>query len=211
MTSVRARERRSDHRRTTVLLIRHGHTDALGSRLVSRLPGYSLNATGRAAVARLRAVLSAQPLAAVYASPLKRTMETATPLAADRGVPVRACDGLLEVDFGEWSGKTFAELDRRKDWRQFNNRRGSAPVPGGESAAAVQVRILACLQDLHRRHPGETIAAVSHADVIRAALLHFTATPLDRWQHIEVAPASITALAIDARNGEVLYHNMCPA
>ena len=105
---------------TVVLLIRHGRTDAVRTRLVSRLPGVHLSDEGRAEVERLREALAGQHLDAVYASPLERTRETAAPLAADRAIDVRLCDGLIEVEFGEWTGRTFAELDRRSDWRRFS-------------------------------------------------------------------------------------------
>ena len=196
--------------RTVVLLIRHGETDAVGKQLVSRLPRVSLNNNGRAEVERLRALLSPEPITTVYASPLERTIETATAIAADHRAPLHVCDGLLEVDFGEWTGKTFSELNTREDWRRFNEERGSAAVPGGESAAAVQTRILACVQRLYQHHPDQTIAAVSHADVIRAALLHYTGTPLDDWQAIEIAPASVSAVAVGAGGCEVLYINRRP-
>ena len=193
--------------RTVVLLIRHGHTDAVGHCLVSRLPGVSLSAIGRAEVERLRAMLSHELISAVYASPLERAMETAERIAHDRGVRVRACDGLNEVDFGEWTGKTFSELSGRDDWRRFNEQRSSAPVPAGEAASTVQARIVRCLRQLHARHPGQTIAAVSHADVIRCALLHYGNRSLDTWQSIEVEPASVSAVSVGTTCGEVLYVN----
>lgn len=193
--------------RTIVLLIRHGRTDAVGTRLVSRLPGYSLNAIGRAEVERLRTALRTERIDAVYSSPLERTRETAAPLAADRALDVRRLDCLIEVDFGEWTGSTFPELDARDDWRHFNEHRSSADVPRGESAPAVQARIVGCLSELHARHPGETVAAVSHADVIRAALMHYAGRSLDEWHQLEIAPASVSAVRLDGTGGEILYMN----
>jgi broad specificity phosphatase PhoE len=192
---------------TVVLLIRHGRTDAVGTRLVSRLPGVPLNAIGRAEVERLRTGLARERIDAVYASPLERTRETAAPLAADRATDVRPCDGLVEVEFGEWTGSTFSELDLRSDWRRFNEHRSRAIVPRGESAPDVQARVLACLRRLHDRHPGETIAAVSHADVIRAALLYYAGKSLDEWHQMDIAPASVSAVRLHADGGTILYIN----
>lgn len=193
--------------RTVVLLIRHGHTEAVGTQLVGRLPGVSLSLIGRAEVERLRDALSGERIDALYSSPLERTMETAEALGIDRGLPVHRRECLIEVDFGEWTGKTFAELDGRADWQAFNTRRSAAVVPGGESAPAVQARIVSCLQELHARHPAETIAVVSHADVIRAALLHYAGRSLDDWQQLEILPASISAIRFDGTRGDILYTN----
>ena len=192
---------------TVVLLIRHGRTDAVGTRLVSRLPGVHLSAAGRAEIEELRRTLAHERIDAVYASPLERTRETAAPLAADRSLDVRVCHALIEAEFGEWTGRRFSELDRRSDWRRFNEQRSTAIVPGGESAPDVQRRILTCLRQLRRRHPGQTIAAVSHADVIRAALLHYAGRSLDEWQTLEIAPASVSAVRIDDETGITLYVN----
>lgn len=194
-----------------MLLIRHGHTDAVGTRLVSRLPGVALNAAGRADAGRLGAALAREPLTAIYSSPLERAIETARPLAAEHRLLLQPCDGLIEVDFGEWTGQTFAELDGREDWRRFNAHRGSAVVPAGESASAVQARILACIGELQQRHPGETVAAVSHADVIRAALLYYCRISLDDWQQIQVDPASVSAVALGPTDTEILYINQRPS
>ena len=192
---------------TVVLLIRHAHTDAIGTRLVSRLPGVSLNAAGRVAATRLGTVLARELISAVYSSPLERGLETAQRIADARAVPLHACDGLNEVDFGEWTGKTFVELNAREDWRRFNEHRGSAMVPAGESAIDVQSRVLSCIAVLHDRHPGETVAAVSHADVIRPALLHYMGLSLDDWQQIEIAPGTVSAISVDDSGGRVLYIN----
>ena len=179
---------------TTILLIRHALTDAVGVRLTARAPGITLSHAGVAQVQRLCERLRGVPLAAVYSSPLERAVATAEPLAADRLLPVRICDGLNEVDFGDWTGLTFQELEAVPEWQRFNRERASATVPNGETATDVQRRIVATLATLASRHAGEMIAAVSHADVIRNAVLHAAATPIREWQRFEVSPASITAL-----------------
>jgi probable phosphoglycerate mutase len=195
---------------TTILLIRHGMTDSVGVRLTSRAPGVTLSLAGRTQVEQLRTRLREAALAAVYSSPMERTLATAEPIARDRGLPVQTLDELIEVDFGEWTGLTFAELDEREDWQRFNATRGSAPVPGGETAPQVQARIVGALETLARRHAGETIAAVSHGDVIRNAVLHAAGTPIDLWHRFEISPASITAVAIDGSAFRLLTVNERP-
>ena len=180
----------------TVLLIRHGHTDAIGRRLVGRTPGVHLTSAGEAQARRLVDRLSATHLDAIYVSPLERARETAAPLAASRALTPRVLDDLTEVEFGEWTGLTFAELDTREDWRLFTVRRGTALVPGGEPAPAVQSRIVGALERLRRAHPGGMVAAVSHADVIRAAVMHDAGAPLDLIHRFAIMPASITTVLL---------------
>ena len=185
-------------------------TDAVGVRLTSRQPGVLLNVSGLGQVDEMCHHLRDVPLAAVYSGPLERTLATAAPIAATHALEVRTLDGLNEVDFGEWTGLTFAQLSALPDWRAFNDSRAGANVPGGERAADVQHRIITALSDLERRHAGEVIAAVSHGDVIRAAVLHVTATPLNLWHRFEISPASITTIAYDDGNPRLLAVNDVP-
>ena len=193
-----------------VLLIRHGVTDAVGVRLTSRLPGVALNADGTEQVAQVCDRLREVPLAAVYSSPLERARATAEPIARAHALDVIELDALNEVDFGEWTGLTFDELSRLPAWARFNTARADADVPGGERAVDVQRRIIAALDDLQQRHEGAIIAAVSHGDVIRAALLHAAGTSLDLWHRFEVSPASISAIAYAAGYPRLLGVNEVP-
>lgn len=192
-------------RTAVVLLVRHGHTDAVGRRLVGRLPGVHLTSSGLEQARQLVARLAGHDLAAVYASPLERAVETAEPLAASRGLPIRTCDGLTEIDFGAWTGLTFEALDRLPAWIRFNAARGSADVPGGESPLAVQARAVAAVEAIAARHPGATVAAISHADVIRSVILHYTGRPLDRIEEIGFPPAAMAALRIGPGAGGLLF------
>lgn len=218
--------------RCVILLVRHALTDAVDVRLTSRQLGVRLNARGLGQVAELRESLRHVPLAAIYSSPLERALATASPIAATHALEVRALDALNEVDFGEWTGCTLEELSALAAWRDFNAARGSADVPGGERAIDVQRRIVAALDRLRQRHAGAIlpqgtgkgpqqathenkhspiIAAVSHAEVIRAAVLHATATPLDLWHRFEIAPASITTVGYDDGHARLLAVNEAPA
>lgn len=196
--------------RSVILLVRHAVTDAVGVRLTSRQPGVLLNPRGLWQVGEICNYLCDVPLAAVYSSPLERSLATASPIAASHALEVRILDALNEVDFGEWTGLTFDELSRLAGWRDFNQCRANAGVPGGERAADVQQRIVTALDDLQRRHAGEVIATVSHGDVIREAVLHAAATPLDLWHRFEISPASITSIAYDDGNPTLLAVNQVP-
>ena len=180
----------------TILLIRHGDTDAVGVRLTGRSSGVHLNAAGRAQAARIPARLSTLTLAAVYSSPLERARETAEPLATARALRVQVRDDLNEMDFGTWSGAAFTDLAGCPEWARFNAQRSRAGAPGGETAAEVQARITRALETLRTQHPSETVAIVTHADVIRSAVLHCAGAPLDFIHRFEIAPASITTLIL---------------
>lgn len=195
---------------TTILLIRHGHTDAIGRRLVGRTPGVHLTADGREQAVRLVETLRARPIAAIVSSPLERALETAEPLARSRGLAITTDDDLIEVEFGAWTGLTFEELARLPEWVRFNTHRAAADVPGGERPTEVQARIVAAMDRLRQRHPGQTIAAVTHADVIRAAVLHYAGASLDMVHRIEINPASITAVVFVGGEPRLQFVNHRP-
>ena len=128
-------------------------------------------------------------------------------MAQHQSIVTAECADLSDIDFGEWTGKTFAELEGDPRWHHFNRARGSAHVPGGEQPADVQARALAAIARLAARHAGDTIAIVSHADVVRFALLHYTGRPLDLFHRIDVDPASVSAVTLSAAGVQVLYVN----
>ena len=100
------------------------------------------------------------------------------------------------MDFGEWTGRAFADLATDPRWRAFNTARSITTPPAGESMHDVQNRILRVAEDLRARHPGRTVAVVSHADVIRAALCLFAGIPIDMCPRLEVRPASISTVRL---------------
>jgi probable phosphoglycerate mutase len=193
-----------------LLLIRHASTDATGVCLSARTPGVHLNDNGRGEAELLRSRLARAPLSAIYSSPLERAIETAQPIARDHALDVETMEELNEVDFGDWSGRSFDELSIRPDWRRFNERRAAAPVPNGESALDVQRRIVAALDGLRALHCGSTVAAVTHAEVIRLAVLHILAAPINAWQRVEISPASVTAIVFDDGQPRLLTVNAPP-
>jgi broad specificity phosphatase PhoE len=191
----------------TILLIRHAHTDALGHSLSGRKAGVPLSDAGRTAADSLGRALACCPLAAIYTSPLERAVQTAEAIARYQNVPMRQTSELLEIDFGGWTGRTFVDLEHDPAWQRFNARRSTARIPDGEILADVQARIVAAVSRLGARHPGKTIALVSHADVLRFALLHYAGATLDDYARFEVAPASVTALSLTAERTRVVFVN----
>jgi broad specificity phosphatase PhoE len=144
---------------------------------------------------RGRADRKARRIAAVYSSPLERTLETAQPIAESLGCDVRVDDGLLELDVGSWTGLELKAATRRPEWATIQRYPSGFSFPDGESFLAMQARMVGTLDRLRTAHPGETIVAVSHADPIRAAVAHAMGTHLDLFQRVVISPCSLTAIA----------------
>ncbi len=182
---------------TVVLLIRHAENDYVRTgRLAGRLPGVHLNARGREQAQALAEALRETPLAAVYSSPLERALETAQPVAEAHGLEVVVREGLLELDIGAWQGCTLKQLRRRKLWRVVQGTPSRMRFPDGETFLEAQGRVVAELEALAAQHsPKAVIACVSHADLIKLAVAYYLGLPLDLFQRLTIAPASITALA----------------
>jgi len=182
----------------TLYLIRHAAHDHIGRVLSGRMEGLALSDDGRAQAGRLAAMLRDRRFAAIYTSPVQRARETAAAIAAGRDIPVTPASALDEIDFGAWTGQPFAALDGDAAWRRWNDARGAATVPGGETMVQAQARAVAFAQDLAATHDGAAVALVSHCDVIRALLAHALDLSLDRLLRFEVDPASISRVAIEA-------------
>jgi probable phosphomutase (TIGR03848 family) len=192
---------------TTVLLVRHGRTATTGSVLPGRSPGLHLSPEGTAQAGRAAERIAPLSPAAVYASPMERTRETAAPIARASGNRVRTARGLIECDFGEWTGKKLATLRRKAEWKAVQDSPSVFRCPGGESFAEMQQRIWDQLEELVAGHPGETIVAVSHADPIKAAIAMAGGVHLDNFQRLVVSPCSVTALLFGAGAPIVLCVN----
>jgi probable phosphomutase (TIGR03848 family) len=182
---------------TVFFLIRHGENNLLGKRLPGWMPGVHLNPRGQAQAEALARGLADIPIRAIYASPLERTMETARPMAKMRKLRVIARPGLGEVRPGTWEGQPLKSLRRRKLWPVIQFTPSLARFPGGESIAEAQARVAAELDALRQRHPRQTIACFSHGDVIKLAIAHAIGLPLDLYQRLTIAPASVSVLSID--------------
>ncbi|SFP83446.1 histidine phosphatase family protein [Sphingomonas rubra] len=180
----------------TFLLIRHAahiHLDRIFS---GRMAGVPLSEAGEAQAARLGRALAGTAIDLVAHSPLDRTRETAEAIAAaQNGAPALvAVDDLIEIDLGEWTGRPLGSFDDEPAWTAWNARRGSARIPGGETMAEAQGRIVRALATLAAAHDGRTVAVVSHADMIRGAVAHVLGLPLDHLLRFDVDPASVSRL-----------------
>jgi probable phosphoglycerate mutase len=190
-----------------VVLVRHGVTEHTGPILSGRLPGIDLSERG---VAQARATadrLASLPVSAVYASPIERTTQTARHIADRLGLDVRPLPGVIEADYGEWTGGKIADLAKTDEWKVVQVTPSRAVFPGGESLRDMQARTIAALEEVVAAHPNETVVVVSHADPIRSAIAHFTGMHLDLFQRLDVAPASITVLQFSPFGAQLLKYS----
>jgi len=194
---------------TLVFLVRHGQTPTTGKTLPGRAKGLHLADKGREQAANVaeRIAPLAKNVAAVYASPLERTRETAAPIGKAVGQRVRSNRGLLECDFGEWTGAELKTLGKLPEWKQVQRYPSGFRFPGGESFSEMQVRFNGSVAGMVKTHPGKTVVAVSHADPIKAVVAHAMGTHLDLFQRIVVSPCSVTAILYTADGPIVLCVN----
>ena len=181
---------------TTILLIRHGSHDRLDKVLCGRMEGVGLGDAGRAEAARLGGRLKGEGLAAVYSSPLQRARETAEAVASPAGLEPIVDEDLNELDLGAWSGRRFDDLDGDAAWARWNRLRQHSRPPSGETLLEAQVRVARFVERMGDRHADQTLAAVSHADVIKAALCWALGLSLEFHARLEASPASLSRLVI---------------
>jgi len=181
---------------TLVLLVRHGQTPTTGKLLPGRAPGLHLADIGVEQAKKAGERISElKTVDAIYASPLERARETAAPIAAARGMKVQIDKGLLECEFGDWTGAELKNLMKLPEWNTVQRAPSTFRFPNGESFTEMQTRMVSAVDRLRVKHQGGTIVCVSHADPIKALVAHAMGTHIDLFQRIVISTCSITAIA----------------
>jgi probable phosphoglycerate mutase len=181
---------------TVVHLVRHVPHEHQGRIQVGRMGGVEVAEGSPARFEALGRRFAREDLAAVYASPIDRTQQTAHAIADPAGLPVLTREDLNEIDVGEWTGRTFEEIKADPTHDHWNSARSLARCPGGESMLEVQVRMLRWLEMVRSDHPDQAVVAVSHGDPIKSILLYLLGLPLDAYDRIEVEPASVSTVVV---------------
>ena len=192
---------------TLLLLVRHGVTDATGTRLVGWTRGIHLSEAGRRQADAVRDRLADLPLEAVYSSPLERCRETARPLAAARSMSVRVRRQWGEIDYGSWTNRPLRSLARTNLWRRVQSVPSRVRFPDGESFPQARGRIVAALDRIAAEHPGGVVVAVSHADPIKLAIAELAGMHLDMFQRVVIDPGSVSAVWIGDGTPRLLLIN----
>jgi len=185
---------------TTVLLIRHGRTEANTSGILAgRSPGVQLDQVGLTQAGEAGQRVAAIPLRALVSSPLERCRQTAEALTSPRvdGLTTSVDEGLVECGYGDWTGRSLRDLSKEKLWKVVQQQPSAVRFPNGESMREMSARALGSIRDWDERltdeHGEDTVwAAVSHGDVIKAILADALGLHLDSMQRLLVDPASIS-------------------
>ena len=193
---------------TLILMVRHGQTPTTGTSLPGRAPGLHLAETGQQQAEAVAARIAAlDRVDAIYASPLERARETAAPIGKARGLKVGIEKGLLECDFGDWTGSLLKDLMKLPEWQTVQKFPSGFRFPNGESFTDMQSRMVNTLDRLRAVHPGGVVVVVSHADPIKAAVAQAMGTHLDLFQRIVISTCSVSAVAYGTTGPVVLTVN----
>jgi broad specificity phosphatase PhoE len=161
-------------------------------RLTGRGPDGGLTEAGKAQVVAAAARLDGAPLTAIFASPRRRTMESAALVAERFGLQVEEAPALDEIDFGTWTGARFLDLAADKRWSEWNTHRATARCPGGESQSEAQARALAFA--FEAAAGSERPLLVTHCDIIRALICWSERRSLDDIHQGSCEPASLSTI-----------------
>ena len=189
-------------------MVRHGKTPSTGKLLPGRAKGLHLSDTGiQEALVVAERLSKIKKVVAIYASPLERARETAAPIAKALKQKVIINKGLLECDFGDWTGEELAKLMKLPEWSNVQRAPSTFRFPKGESFTEMQTRMVSTLDDLRKKHSGGVVICVSHADPIKAAVAHAMGTHIDLFQRIVISTCSVTAVSYSSFGPVVLTVN----
>ena len=198
----------------TVVLLRHGRSTANTAHvLAGRSRGVHLDDTGREQAERAAERLSGTRLARIVTSPLERCRETARPLRRlHPDVRLSSDRGLVEVDYGGWTGRALKDLAKEKLWRVVQTQPSAATFPDGESLGAMSARVVSAVRRIDaamdaEHGPSAVWVAVSHGDPIKAILADALGMHLDAFQRIHVEPGSISVVRYTPERPFVLMSN----
>lgn len=185
-------------------LVRHcAHAD-VGRVLSGRQAGGALTAEGRAQAHWLAGEIArGEPIAAIHSSPQQRARETAKEVADRLGLTVRVVAALDEIDFGKWTGRSFAELEADQAWQSWNATRSTACPPGGETMAAAVGRAVKHVEAVASGNPKAAVLCVSHCDIIRGVVAHYLGLGLDNLLRFDVDPGSVSTLIVGPWGGRL--------
>ena len=181
----------------TVHLVRHLPHVHQGRIQVGRMDGVRLAEQSERRLPLLSKRFDGVKLAAIYASPILRAQQTARAIADPADLRVQTRPELSELEVGEWTGKTFAELQDDPRYRLWNEARTLSRCPGGETMLEVQARMVRWLEEVRLAYPDGTVAAVSHGDPIKALTLYLLGMSLDFYGRIDPLPGSRTTFEVN--------------
>jgi len=197
---------------TTLFLIRHAEVEARYQGVFGGRIDMDLSPRGQQQATALARYLKHKQFDAIYASPMKRVQQTLSPCLNNGAPQPVILPNLYEVDFGDWTGLTFAEVQERFGARASSwlDQLAAGTIPNAETAAGWRARIEPCVHQLRQRHPNQRVAVFCHGGVIRQMLAILLDLPLPKTAGFEIDYTSITEVEIHSHRAEIQLLNFTP-
>ena len=191
-----------------LILVRHGTCARLDELLLGRAIDAPLDEHGVIQAKAVADYLAQVKRPVLECSPRRRARETAEYIGERLGLIPRLAPALDEIDFGEWAGRSFAELEGDAHWQAWNANRSDTSTPAGENIAAVRTRVTAHLDELRREHPHASLILVTHAEIIRTLVMSWLGFSPDQYGQVPIGTASVTTVAFESVGAQVQELNM---
>ena len=197
---------------TRLFLLRHGEVEARYHRIFGGRIDMDLSPRGHEQAKALAEYLAGTHFNSIYVSPMKRAQQTVAPLATQKGLAATTLAGLHEVDFGDWTGLSWQQVQERFGVSAFDwlEKLEAGEVPGAETGPQYRARIDPCLKQILHDCPGQTVAIVCHGGVIRMLLSLLLELPLPKLAHFDIEYASVTVVEQRSHRSEVSLLNFTP-
>jgi broad specificity phosphatase PhoE len=197
---------------TILTLIRHAEVEARYQGVFGGRIDMEISPRGHEQAAALAQYLKPRSFNAIYASPMKRVQQTLSPYVTNGTPKPVILPELHEVDFGDWTGLNFAEVQERFGTRAsaWLDQLAADAIPNAETAANYRARIEPCVQELLQRHPGQRVAVFCHGGVIRQMLALLLDLPLPKTAGFEIDYTSITEVEVHPHRAEIQLLNLTP-
>jgi probable phosphoglycerate mutase len=176
---------------TTFYLVRHGTNDLIGKAIAGRMAGVHLNSTGREQAKRIADRLEHEGIQRIVVS-------------------VEISEAVIEINFGDFNGKTLKELEPLPEWKKWNSNRTLLHLPNGENIGEVQARMVKEVLRLRRESTGQKIAVFSHGDPLRSIVCYFLGVSLDIMSRVEINPGSLSIVTLFENDVRVNLLNSVP-
>lgn len=197
---------------TTLYLIRHAEVEARYQGVFGGRIDMDLSPLGHEQAVTLAGYLKRKKFDAIYASPMKRVHQTLSPYLTNGAPKPVVMPKLHEVDFGDWTGLTFEQVEQRFGSRASTwlDKLAAGGIPNAEPAAAYRARIEPCVREILQGHAGQRVAVFCHGGVIRQILAILLDLPLPKTAGFEIDYTSVTEVEVHPHRAEVQLLNFTP-